>query len=953
MANELIINCTLPEIRIAMLEDGELQELLIEHSDDRGIVGNIYKGKVTRVLPGMQAAFVDIGLEKAAFLYVDDVFVHQETLSSGVNDEDEDEEDEDDDQDDQDEGDEGQLQAGDDEDDYPESDEAEGLEAGSSEILSAAPVEQIDAEEAAEDDLEPAGDFDPRHSDDGKGDEPRDEGDQPEESAGNFEASPPSDEAPVAAAPSPKGTVIIKASEGGAEAAAGKRPAAPKRGRGRRGGRGRDRERERPTTSTPRKETSVAYPKGYEDPIDTLESDRNSLSNREEGTTSIPRAAAERSKAGRRGEFRQRRDRSRRISSKRMERRPTVNIQDLLKEGQEVIVQAAKDPIAAKGARLTCHVSLPGRHLVCMPSVDHVGVSRRIEREDERRRLRDFVVRNRPPGMGFIVRTASGGKDPEHWIKQDMDYLATLWNDISKRSLEVKAPALIYEDLNPALRTVRDWVNEDVKKVIIDSKKDFEEVKSFVSHFMPDLQNRIECYQGDIPIFDAYGISTELHRSLERKVWLKSGGSIVIDQAEALVAIDVNTGRYVGKKNLEDTILKTNLEAVEEIAYQLRLRNCGGIIIIDLIDMEKDENRHRVYRALEEALKKDRARPTIVRLTELGLIEMTRKRIRDTLTRTLCESCATCEGKGFLKSKRTVAYEVLREIEREGIDRDVKKILIQAHPEVIDYLAFDEVHALDSLEKRFKKEIYLQAVDDFHQEQYELETDHTGTRKPITPKRQFKHRQPSRAYEPREESREENDSRGPKPARVAPLAPITPITPFLSGPLSSTPVVTAPVTKIAPLATPKVTVEVRPAEILEAREESMESGMDEEDRLAYLRAQAAQDAALATAGQGSGSSAMKQSNGQGHRGRNGPGGRRGESNNNNRRGGAGRGRNRFRTGPGGGGNGGRRPPGRSEGMGVRPRPLHQDDQDRQPVEVTSVPSDTGGSDPDRDTPGNS
>jgi ribonuclease G len=426
-----------------------------------------------------------------------------------------------------------------------------------------------------------------------------------------------------------------------------------------------------------------------------------------------------------RADFRSHRSKDRRIRSKSTLRpvRAQVNIQDLLKEGQEILVQVAKDPIATKGARLTCHISLPGRHLVCMPTIDHVGVSRRIERDDERRRLREYVERNRPKNLGFIVRTASGRQQSEKRIKQDIEYLTRLWGEIKEKTGTMTAPALVYEDLNSILRAIRDWVTEEIDKVIVDSRYHFNEIQRFVSHFMPSLKQKVELYHGDIPIFDAYGISTELSRALERKVWLKSGGYIVVDQAEALVAIDVNTGRYVGKKNLEDTILKTNLEAVQEIAYQLRLRNCGGIIILDLIDMEKDENKQRVYRALEEALARDRARPTIMKISDLGLVEMTRKRTRDTIIRTLCESCTHCEGKGFIKSKQTVAYEVMREVEREGIERETSKILIQAHPDVIDILAIDERETLDQLERRYRKQIYLQAIQDFHPEQFEVSAD--------------------------------------------------------------------------------------------------------------------------------------------------------------------------------------------------------------------------------------
>jgi ribonuclease G len=422
-------------------------------------------------------------------------------------------------------------------------------------------------------------------------------------------------------------------------------------------------------------------------------------------------------------EFKQQRARDRRIPSRGSSARGpkhNVTIDQLLKEGQEVLVQVAKDPIATKGARLTCHISLAGRHLVCMPTIDHIGVSRRIESDDERRKLRQFVDRVRPKKMGFIVRTASGGKESEMMIKQDIDYLASIWEEIITKANEVSAPALVYEDLNSVLRAVRDWVTEDIQKIIVDSRYYYQELKQFVRRFTPELEQRIELYQGDVPIFDTFGISNELHRAMERKVWLKSGGYIVIDQAEALVAIDVNTGRFVGKRSLEDTILKTNLEAVEEVAYQLRLRNCGGIIIIDLIDMEREENRHRVYRALENALKHDRARPSIIKMSDLGLIEMTRKRTRDTIVRALCTPCSHCEGKGYVKSKNTVAYEIMREIERASVDRDSKKVLVKANPEVIDFLAIDERDTLDSLEKRFKKQIFLQADYEFHSEQYEV-----------------------------------------------------------------------------------------------------------------------------------------------------------------------------------------------------------------------------------------
>jgi ribonuclease G len=554
-----------------------------------------------------------------------------------------------------------------------------------------------------------------------------------------------------------------------------------------------------------------------------------------------------------RSEFRAQRSRDRRIRQKTTTRvsKSQINIQDLLKEGQEVLVQVAKDPIATKGARLTCHISLPGRHLVCMPTIDHVGVSRRIEREDERRRLREYVERNRPKNLGFIVRTASGRQQSEKRIKQDIEYLTRLWGEIKEKASNTTAPALVYEDLNAVLRAIRDWVTEEIDKVIVDSRYHYNEIQRFVSHFMPPLKQKVELYHGDIPIFDAYGISTELSRALERKVWLKSGGYIVIDQAEALVAIDVNTGRYVGKKNLEDTILKTNLEAVQEIAYQLRLRNCGGIIILDFIDMEKDENKQRVYRALEDALARDRARPSILKISELGLVEMTRKRTRDTIVRTLCESCTHCEGKGFIKSKQTVAYEVMREIEREGIERDVNKILVQAHPDVIDILAIDERETLDQLERRYRKQIYLQAVTDFHPEQFEVTADkRERTDRGRERDRDRDHHTPTERSRHRERQRHEHHHPTPQPISASGSAEIIPIQAVIT-PVEHpvTPVQIEANSSVEPgnTITPAV-IPVSPISSPLPNSGSEDGFYDEEDRLAFLRAQAAQDAALARLG---------------------------------------------------------------------------------------------------------
>lgn len=504
MANELVINTTAHETRIALIENGTIAELYIERSRIKGIVGNIYKGKVVRVLPGMQAAFVDIGLEKAAFLYVADVFdtiEEYETMMEGN---------------------------------------------GSKEEVSTS--------------------------------------ENPE-----FQHPP----------------------------------------------------------------------------------------------------------------------------------HPTHPIEELLQEGQEILVQVSKEPIGTKGARITAHISLPGRHLVYMPTVDHVGISRRIEDEAERERLREIVERIKPIGGGFIVRTVSEGKSEEDFVT-DMEYLTKLWAEVQKKKEKGSAPSLIHADLDVTQKVVRDIVSESVDRIVVDSKPEHDKIVQFISTFMPKMKYSIELYEEEEPIFDHFGLEVEISRALGRKVWLKSGGYIIIEQTEALTAIDVNTGRFVGKHNLEDTILKTNLEAVKEIAYQLRLRNIGGIIIIDFIDMEKEVNREKVFNALEEALRSDKSKTNILKISELGLVEMTRKRVRESLGRMMCEPCPYCEGRGYIKSKLTVCSEIFRELRREMLDIRGSKAMLTVHPQIADLLYDEERKGLEELEKRFKKRITVRAKPGFHQEQFEI-----------------------------------------------------------------------------------------------------------------------------------------------------------------------------------------------------------------------------------------
>lgn len=566
MPSELVINATLPEIRVALMEDGEVSDLSIEYEKNKSIVGNVYKGRIVRVLPGMQAAFVDIGLERAAFLYVGDI-----------------------------------VYGGDDEEE-PRDAEQDEQEPGASEPAAAAGEEGATTSGAEEESAE--------------------EGGEPAES--------------------------------GAPAARGPR-------RDHRSTRGR-----RP-------------PRG-------------------------------------------------RMS------RPRLNIQDVVKEGQDVVVQIAKEPMGTKGARLTCHISLPGRHVVLMPTVDHVGVSRKIESYEERKRLRTIVDALRPPGMGIIVRTVAAEQSNEQ-LTNEINYLLNLWSSIKKKADTNKAPYCLYEDLNVILKSVRDYFTDDIYRLVVDSPRVHSYLMEFAEQFAPHLVNRIVKYTGKDPIFDAYGIESEINRALNRKVWLKSGGYLIIDQTEALSVIDVNTGKFIGKRTLEETILKTNMEAVKEVAYQLRLRNVGGIIIIDLIDMEKSGHREKVYRALEDSLKKDKAKTNILRISELGLIQMTRKRTRDSLNHILCEPCPYCNGKGFTKNLRTVCYNIFRELERSALEGGTVGAKVIAHPEVADTLVQDERDTLDRMEERFGMKVSIKGDASLHVEDFRVEGEKlsmTQFRKPTT-----------------------------------------------------------------------------------------------------------------------------------------------------------------------------------------------------------------------------
>jgi ribonuclease G len=395
-------------------------------------------------------------------------------------------------------------------------------------------------------------------------------------------------------------------------------------------------------------------------------------------------------------------------------------IQDLLKEGQSILVQVAKDPLGTKGARLTTHLSLPGRFVVFLPTVRHLGISRRIEDEEERERLRKLVQKINPSG-GVIVRTAGEGAS-EEMLKADIEYLDRLSKEIFKNYEKKKTPGNVHTELDVELRALRDLMSENVTTVWVDDIEVHKKVVKFVSQFMPKYKQSIVLYEEKKPLFDLYDIDMEVSRSMERKIWLKSGGYIVIDEAEALVVVDVNTGKFVGKKDLEDTILKTNLEAVRETAHQLRIRNCGGIIIIDFIDMEKESHREKVMEALAEELQKDRVRTNITSMSQLGLVEMTRKRIRPSLIKTLCEPCSYCEGKGYIKRKSTVANEIFRELERDAdmLTSQKTNIVIHCHSEVVDWIYEVEGESLEHIEKKVGRSVAFKIEPNYHLEQYEI-----------------------------------------------------------------------------------------------------------------------------------------------------------------------------------------------------------------------------------------
>ncbi|HYJ46667.1 MAG TPA: Rne/Rng family ribonuclease, partial [Pyrinomonadaceae bacterium] len=433
--------------------------------------------------------------------------------------------------------------------------------------------------------------------------------------------------------------------------------------------------------------------------------------------TQRPRRSFDRDR-GRRGGFR-RGGGGRRF--RRTEPQNLPQITDLLKEGQEILVQIAKEPIGKKGARITSHIALPGRFLVYMPTVNHTGVSRKIASEEERQRLKRIINSERENGHGgFIVRTAAQSA-AEDELRADIRFLKGLWNEIRTRAENSKPPALIYHDLNVVERILRDQVTSDFSAIWVDTEQEYERILRFANRFQPALVRRVKLYSKETPLFEQFGLKDEIDKALKSKVWLKSGGYIVINQTEALVAIDVNTGKYVGKTaRLEDTIVKTNVDAIKEIVRQIRLRDLGGIIVIDFIDMDERRNRQKVMQALEEALRADRSPSKVLQFNDFGLVAITRKRVKQSLERTIGSPCPYCEATGFVKNVNTVCNEIYVEMRKISKHLEHSDVMLRVNPEVAKALKTNNGRWLNELEELSKKTIIVKSDPALHQEQFDI-----------------------------------------------------------------------------------------------------------------------------------------------------------------------------------------------------------------------------------------
>lgn len=829
MSKEMIVSVNGREKKIAILDNGKVTEFYIERGEENsGVAGNVYKGRVMRVLPGMQSAFVNIGLERDAFLYVSDFFDEEEEIERIVMEKGKKASPEEAKREAQEQIDrsrierEKQMESAQEvaeplaeagivieepaqqevaTEDKPSKSrrgrrgkkgkEESAIEAESSSGAETAPVFEIEFDnsgfERISDDEDTGEMFKDAYMQEAIVDRVRavefemestavaevgsliaevggdaggferiadeeDSAEEPKKGRGKAKAAKGLDKPKAAKKPSAKKAATKKSAKGKSsdnadvleDAEASVRSpddiaemAVRRGGRGRRrGGKAKAKSGGEETHETTENGDQVsddilelpgvevaAHEAPQTDAEDKTEEKADSGTNGDadsgvngeadsvkEADSRQERDGGRRGRRGRGGRGEQRGERSDRPTGNRNERNDRRDrgsmpaISDLLKEGQEILVQIAKEPIAKKGARITSHIALPGRYLVYMPTIEHLGVSRKIESSNERGRLRTMLQKIRQDkdisSGGFIVRTAGIGISEED-LKNDAKFLARTWQEAKKNSEKKKSPALVHQDLDLVQRLLRDQLSEDFTAIRVDSEEEYLRTVEFMQRMAPKMVNRVKLYTRDEPILDAYNVQEEIDKALRPRVWLKSGGYLVINQTEALVAIDVNTGKFVGKGNarLEDTITRTNMEAVDEIARQIRLRDLGGIIVLDLIDMEDRRNRHKVADALKEALSKDKSPTKVLSFNDFGLIIMTRKRVKQSLERTMCSPCENCDSSGWVKSPQTVCYEILAEARRlsKQLD-DVRHTTLRVHPEVSKALRNSEREVMDEIE---------------------------------------------------------------------------------------------------------------------------------------------------------------------------------------------------------------------------------------------------------------
>ena len=676
MIKEMIVSSTALETKVAILEDDQLAELYIERNRSRGILANTYKGKVTKVLPGMQSAFVNIGLEKDAFLYVSDFVEENEDCDQVITAAEEqvdtavaEVETQERPQRRERKGDKSRWR------ERRERADASRTQAPSSEAGEEAQVSQLEhwnisaeTEREVESRLESDVLYAPS--------------DIPEPLPSV--SATPTDEFSETSFP----VTVSAADETAMDAAA-----------------------------APEIRPEAEIPETFSDTPS-----QDSASIRDEGETLPFSADQDSSKPG----FARRRGaatRRKRYTTARNTPRPErQSIDDMLQEGQEVLVQVAKEPIAKKGARVTSHIALPGRYLVYMPTVDHIGVSRKIGTDAERVRLKEIILRHRDrfPG-GVIVRTAAE-EHSEQDLVNDLTFLTRVWEDMRSRAEKVSAPALIHAEMNLVQRLLRDQFSFEFAAIRVDDEMEYQRIVEFVDKIFPNLVHRVKLYTKESYIFDEFGITPEIDKLLQPKIWLKSGGYIVINQTEALVSIDINTGKFVGRGNsLEETITRTNLEAVNEIVRQIRLRDLGGIIVIDFIDMDERKNRKRVMEALSEEIARDKSPSKILEFNEFGLVAITRKRVKQSLERALCQPCPYCTGSGMVKSISTTCYGIFHEIEKMRNDMDDRsELMIRVHPDVARALRESESMVVEEIRHMLKRDVVIKSDPTLHIEHYNI-----------------------------------------------------------------------------------------------------------------------------------------------------------------------------------------------------------------------------------------